>query len=465
MYDIKWIREHPEAFDRGLRRRGLEPLSSKLLALDETRRSLITKLEQAQARRNAASKEIGQAKAKKDEATAQKLMMEVAELKRSSPALEAQEKDASAALEKELAQIPNTPLDDVPDGADEHGNVEHHKYGKKRDYPFAPKQHFELGEALDQMDFELAAKLSGARFVVLQKSLARMERALGQFFLDVHTGEHGYTEVNPPLMVRDQVMFGTAQLPKFEEDQFQALRTLDLNERLAWHDKKSEQELTEKPDRLIIRDFDDAPRLNRMWLIPTAEVPLTNLVRESIVAQDELPLRFTACTPCFRAEAGAAGKDTRGMIRQHQFTKVELVSITTPEQSRDEHERMLACAEEVLKKLDLHYRVVTLCTGDMGFAAQKTYDIEVWLPGQNAYREISSCSICGEFQARRMNARYRGKDGKVRGPVHTLNGSGVAVGRALIAVMETYQQEDGSIAVPDVLQGYMGGMKRIEKVS
>ncbi|HEU5016440.1 MAG TPA: serine--tRNA ligase [Pseudolabrys sp.] len=425
MYDIKWIREHPEPFDRGLHRRGLEPLSQKLLALDETRRALIVRLEQAQARRNAASKEIGQAKAKKDEATAQKLMAEVAELKTSIPALEAQEKEASTALDKELAQIPNTPLDDVPEGTDEHGNIERHKYGKKREYTFAPKQHFELGEALGQMDFELAAKLSGARFVVLQKGLARMERALGQFFLDIHTQEHDYIEVNPPLLVRDDVMFGTAQLPKFAEDQF--LTTSNL------------------------------------WLIPTAEVPLTNLVRESIIAEEELPLRFTACTPCFRAEAGAAGKDTRGMIRQHQFTKVELVSITTPEKSRGEHERMLACAEEVLKKLDLHYRVVTLCTGDMGFASQKTYDIEVWLPGQIAYREISSCSVCGEFQARRMNARYRGKDGKVRGPVHTLNGSGVAVGRALIAVMETYQQEDGSIAVPDVLQGYMGGMKRIEK--
>jgi seryl-tRNA synthetase len=425
MYDIKWIRENPQVFDCGLQRRGLAPLSDKLLKLDEMRRALITRLEQAQARRNLASKEIGAAKAKKDEAAAQKVMAEVAELKTSIPQLEAQEKEASAALETELAQIPNLPLDEVPDGADAGGNVEHHVWGKKRDYSFAPKQHFELGEALGQMDFELAAKLSGARFVVLQKGLARLERALGQFMLDVHTGEkHGYTEVNPPILVRDAAMFGTAQLPKFRDDQFRA--------------------------------GDD------FWLIPTAEVPLTNLVRESIIEEDTLPRRYTACTPCFRAEAGAAGKDTRGMIRQHQFTKVELVSITTPEKSKDEHERMLACAEEVLKKLELHYRVVTLCTGDMGFASQKTYDIEVWLPGQNQFREISSCSMCGEFQARRMNARYRGKDGKAR-HVHTLNGSGVAVGRALIAVMETYQQEDGSIAVPDALAPYMGGMKSITK--
>ena len=424
MYDIKWIREHPDAFDSGLKRRGLDPLAKKLVALDEKRRAAITKFEQAQARRNAASKEIGDAKKAKDEAKAGKLMAEVAELKTSLPAMEDEQKALAAALDKELAQIPNAPLDDVADGADAGDNVEHHVFGKERDYAFKPKQHFELGEALGQMDFELAAKLSGARFVVLQKGLARLERALGQFMLDVHTGkEHGYTEVNPPILVRDDVMFGTAQLPKFADDQFRTT--------------------------------------NDFWLIPTAEVPLTNLVRESIVEEAQLPMRLTACTPCFRAEAGAAGKDTRGMIRQHQFTKVELVSITTPDKSKDEHERMLACAEEVLKKLDLHYRVVTLCTGDMGFAAQKTYDIEVWLPGQNAYREISSCSNCGEFQARRMNARYRAKDGVKH--VHTLNGSGVAVGRALIAVMETYQQENGSITVPSVLAPYMGGLKTIER--
>jgi seryl-tRNA synthetase len=455
MYDIKWIREHPDAFDRGLKRRGFAPLSGNLIKLDETRRALITKLEQAQARRNAASKEIGQAKAKKDEATALKLMAEVAGLKTSIPEMEAQEKDAVAALEIELAQIPNMPLDDVPDGADASGNVEHHAHGNKRAYTFAPKQHFELGEALGQMDFELAAKLSGARFVVLQKGLARMERALGQFMLDLHTGTHGYTEVSPPLMVRDAAMYGTAQLPKFVDDQFFAASTALVQEISG----KLAPSLAGKDlEQRMFAEFFDA---SKMWLIPTAEVPLTNLVRGSIVEEAALPMRLTACTPCFRAEAGAAGKDTRGMIRQHQFTKVELVSITSPENSRREHERMLNCAEEVLKKLDLHYRVVTLCTGDMGFAAQKTYDIEVWLPGQNMYREISSCSVCGEFQARRMNARYRTKEG-VR-HVHTLNGSGVAVGRALIAVMETYQQDNGAIAVPEALKPYMGGMTTIER--
>jgi seryl-tRNA synthetase len=439
MYDIKWIREHPDAFDRGLTRRGLEPLSGKLLALDGRRRAAITTFEQAQARRNAASKEIGEAKKAKDDARASALMAEVAELKTTMPALEEEQKMLGAELDKELAQIPNMPLDEVPDGADEHGNVEHHKSGAKRDYAFTPKQHFELGEALGMMDFELAAKLSGARFVVLQKGLARMERALGQFMLDLHTGEHGYTEVNPPLLVRDDTMFGTAQLPKFEDDQFWSVSGEVFANNAAANDMKS----------------------GRWGLIPTAEVPLTNLVRESILDEDTLPRRYTACTPCFRAEAGAAGKDTRGMIRQHQFTKVELVSITTPEKSKDEHERMLAAAEAVLKKLDLHYRVVTLCPGDMGFASQKTYDIEVWLPGQNMYREISSCSVCGDFQARRMNARYRAKDGVKH--VHTLNGSGVAVGRALIAVMETYQQEDGSILVPDALRPYMGGVTKIER--
>src|ERR1700704_1153154 len=425
MHDIKSIRDNPDAFDRALARRGLPAESKRLLAIDERRRAVIGKLEHAQARRNAASKEIGEAKKKKDEAAAAKLMAEVAELKAAIPAMEVEEKSVSDELEKALAQIPNLPLPEVPDGTDEHGNVEHHKFGVVRNYAFAPKQHFELGEALGQMDFETAAKLSGARFVVLKKGLARLERALGQFMLDLHTTEHGYTEINPPLIVRDETMYGTAQLPKFSEDQFRT--TTDH------------------------------------WLIPTAEVPLTNLVRGSIVDEAELPMRLTACTPCFRAEAGAAGKDTRGMIRQHQFTKVELVSITTPEQSKDEHERMLACAEEVLRRLDLHYRVVTLCTGDMGFAAQKTYDIEVWLPGQSAYREISSCSLCGDFQARRMNARYRPKEGKGPRHVHTLNGSGVAVGRALVAVMETYQQEGGAIAVPDVLKGYMGGKTVIEK--
>ena len=463
MHDIKWIRDHKEEFDRGLMRRGLPPHADKLLAIDERRRAAIQKAEAALARRNVASREIGAAKKSNEEAAAQALVAEVARLKAEIPTLEAEERKLSKKLDDALAQIPNLPLEDVPDGKEAADNVEHHRFGTKRDYGFAPQQHFDLGEALRQMDFETAAKLSGARFVVLKGALARLERALAQFMLDVHTSEHGYTEVAPPLLVRDDVMFGTAQLPKFRDDQFQALRTLELDERLAWHDNRSEEERVQTRAPNIIRDLDEAPSLDRMWLIPTAEVPLTNLVRESILDDDALPLRFVAGTPCFRAEAGAAGKDTRGMIRQHQFDKVELVSITTPEQSGDELERMLACAEEVLRRLDLRYRVVTLCTGDMGFAAQKTYDIEVWLPGQNMYREISSCSLCGEFQARRMNARYRPKAGRAVRHVHTLNGSGVAVGRALIAVLETYQQQGGSIAVPDVLQSYMGGMRIIDR--
>jgi seryl-tRNA synthetase len=441
MHDIKLIRDNPQAFDAALKRRGLAPLSPSLLAIDERRRAAILASEQAQARRNAASKEIGEAKKTKDEVRASALMEEVAKLKTSLPQLEAAAKAADEELAKELAAIPNLPLDEVPDGTDEHGNVQRHVFGARKNYAFTPKAHDDLGAALGFMDFETAARLSGARFVVLKKGLARLERAIGQFMLDLHTSEHGYTEVNPPLLVRNEVMFGTGQLPKFEDDQFWAIKG----------------ELLAAPDERL--------RTERLGLIPTAEVSLTNLVRESIVDEKHLPMRLTALTPCFRAEAGAAGRDTRGMIRQHQFTKVELVSITTPETSKDEHERMLACAEEVLRQLDLHYRVLTLCTGDMGFSSQKTYDIEVWLPGQGdggAFREISSCSVCGDFQARRMDARYRAGDGKPRF-VHTLNGSGTAVGRALIAVMETYQQQDGSIAVPDVLQPYMGGLKTVAR--
>lgn len=433
MHDIKAIRDNPQAFDAAFTRRGLAPIAGSLIKLDEARRAAVQAAEQAQARRNVASKEIGDAKKAKDNARAEALMAEVAELKTTMPALDAAVKAADEALKKALSEIPNLPLPEVPEGADEHGNVEHHRFGEKPSYTFTPKPHYDLGEALGLMDFEAAAKMSGARFTVLKKGLARLERAIGQFFLDVHTGDHGYTEVNPPLLVKDDAMFGTAQLPKFREDQFAAGAIGSGGE--------------------------------GYWLIPTAEVSLTNLVRESILDEKELPMRLTALTPCFRAEAGAAGRDTRGMIRQHQFTKVELVSITTPEQSKDEHERMLSCAEEVLRRLGLHYRVMTLCTGDMGFASQKTYDIEVWMPGQGdggAYREISSCSVCGDFQARRMDARSRGPDGKPRF-VHTLNGSGTAVGRALIAVIENYQQEDGSIAVPDVLQPYMGGLKVIAK--
>ena len=437
MHDIKSIRDNPQAFDAALQRRGLSPMSAQLLAIDERRRAAILASEQAQARRNAASKEIGEAKKAKDEARAGVLMDEVAKLKTTLPELEAAAKQADEELARELAAIPNLPLDEVPDGKDEHDNIQRHVFGARRNYAFTPKLHDDLGTALGFMDFEAAAKLSGARFVVLKKGLARLERAIGQFMLDLHTNEHGYSEINPPLLVRNEVMFGTGQLPKFEDDQFWAVRG----------------ELLLSPDERL--------KTERLGLIPTAEVALTNLVRESIVEEKALPMRLTALTPCFRAEAGAAGRDTRGMIRQHQFSKVELVSITTPETSKDEHERMLACAEEVLRQLELHYRVMTLCTGDMGFSSQKTYDIEVWMPGQGdggAFREISSCSVCGDFQARRMDARYRASDGKPRF-VHTLNGSGTAVGRALIAVMETYQQEDGSIAVPDVLQPYMGGLK------
>ncbi|MFG1245456.1 serine--tRNA ligase [Xanthobacter flavus] len=488
MHDIKWIRDEPAGLIDALARRGnrsdeakaaAEALVARLRGLDTRRRETLTKLEILLARRNAASKEIGQAKAKKDEATAQSLMAEVAKLKEDVPALEAEAKSIEAELNGELAAIPNAPLAEVPQGADEHDNVEKSRFGAPRTQEtlgFTPKQHFEVGEGLGQMDFETAAKLSGARFVVNKGPLARLERALGQFFLDVHTGEHGYMEVNPPLLVRDHTMYGTAQLPKFHDDQFAAYQEIDIRENLVRDLKVNTNSVLDQlaqksphqirmelegagPDNLKLHDDPD-----RFWLIPTAEVPLTNLVRESILSEEELPMRLTACTPCFRAEAGAAGRDTRGMIRQHQFTKVELVSITTPEKSAEEHERMLACAEAVLKKLDLAYRVVTLCTGDMGFASQKTYDIEVWLPGQNAYREISSCSVCGDFQARRMNARYRPAEGKGPRYVHTLNGSGVAVGRALVAVLETYQQENGSVAVPEALLPYMGGLKMVEKL-
>ncbi len=484
MHDIKAIRDNPGAFDAALKRRGLAGEAQKLIALDEKRRTAIQGAEQMLARRNAASKEIGEAKKNKDTPRADALMAEVGELKTKLPELEAAAKQFEDELKKALAEIPNLPLPEpeVPTGKDEHGNVEYKKDDKrpaKRTYSFKPKEHVELGEALKFMDFEAAAKMSGARFVVLKKGLARLERAIGQFMLDLHTGEkHGYTEVNPPLLVRDDAMFGTAQLPKFREDQFVAKteETITLDEfkfdghfftfagpraadlRKRWRGRVSVDDKTGDMTPIIEDNY---------WLIPTAEVPLTNLVRESILDEKELPMRLTALTPCFRAEAGAAGRDTRGMIRQHQFTKVELVSITTPEESMKEHERMLSCAEEVLKQLDLHYRVMTLCTGDMGFASQKTYDIEVWMPGQGEngmYREISSCSVCGDFQARRMDARSRGPDGKPRF-VHTLNGSGTAVGRALIAVMETYQQADGSIAVPDVLQPYMGGLKMIAKGS
>jgi seryl-tRNA synthetase len=483
LLDIKWIRDNPDTFVAGLKNRGFEAPKealNQILKLDEQRRGTIQKLQEAQARRNAASKDVGKAKASKDEAAAKRLMDEVAALKTTIQEGEEGERRLDEKLKKLLEGIPNVPAADVPVGG-ESANKEVRKVGTPANFDFQPKQHFELGEALGLMDFETAAKLSGSRFVVLKGALARLERALSQFMLDLHTSEHGYTEVNPPLLVRDDTMFGTAQLPKFKEDQFEALKAWDKYERTAemmktlydrLRHKEQEtidQQTGEKTKAIVMQESDlrlmhdvdlETPTQQRYWLIPTAEVPLTNLVREDITDEAKLPIRVTAGTLCFRAEAGAAGKDTRGMIRQHQFSKVELVSITTPEQSADEHERMTASAEEVLKRLGLPYRVVVLSTGDMGFAAQKTYDLEVWLPGQGAYREISSCSVCGDFQARRMAARYRGKDGKVR-LVHTLNGSGVAVGRALIAVMETYQQGNGSIAVPDALAPYMGGAKVI----
>jgi seryl-tRNA synthetase len=431
MHDIKIIRDDPEAFDRGLAKRGLSPQSAKLIEIDERRRKVIVSLQDTQQKRNDASKQIGAAKGKKDDALAQKLMDEVANLKGAIQQGEEDERKITAELDTELAAIPNIPFDDTPVGPDESGNVERRRHGTPRALNFAAKEHFDLGEALGLMDFETAAKLSGSRFVVLKGQLARLERAIASFMLDLHTGEFGYEEVSPPLLVKDHVMFGTAQLPKFADDQFAVFKGQS-------------------------RDDQD-----RYWLIPTAEVSLTNLVRETILTEEELPKRMTAYTPCFRAEAGSAGRDTRGMIRMHQFSKVELVSITTPEAARDEHERMLSCAEEVLKRLDLHYRVMTLCTGDMGFSARKTYDIEVWLPGQNAFREISSCSVCGDFQARRMQARYKPAGSKNTRFVHTLNGSGLAVGRTMVAILENYQQADGSIAIPDALKPYMGGQDTI----
>ena len=425
MFDIKWIRGDPDAFDAGLARRGLDPQSPALLSLDKSRREAQMRAQELQTRRNELSKIIGRAKVAGENAEAQ--IQEVASSKKEQAAAEDAAKARGVDLESALAELPNLPLNDVPDGADEDDNIEVRRWGEPKSFSFAPKEHFEIGEGLGMMDFETAAKMSGSRFCILSGVLARMERSLGAFMLDLHTGEHGYTEVNPPALVRDDAAFGTGQLPKFEEDLF-----------------KTE---------------------NGYWLIPTAEVPLTNMVAGEILEEEDLPIRYSAMTSCFRSEAGAAGKDTRGMIRQHQFSKVEMVSITHPNESDAELERMTSCAEEVLKRLELPYRTVVLCAGDMGFSARKTYDIEVWLPGQNdgqgRYREISSCSTCGDFQARRMKARFRPKDGGGPRFLHTLNGSGVAVGRALIAILENYQQEDGSVAVPRALQPYMGGLSVI----
>lgn len=424
MLDLKWIRENPQEFDAAMARRGLSSQSDALLNLDAERRKVQTEMQEVQSRRNAAAKEIGKAKATGGDADA--LIAEVADLKGAAQELEARERAMQADLETLLSGLPNILDPEVPDGEDETGNVELRRVGEIPSFDFTPKEHYELGEALGMMDFETAAKLSGSRFVVTSGKIARLERAIAAFMLDVHTLEKGYLEVSPPVMVRGSALFGTGQLPKFEEDLY----------------KVGEGQ----------------------YLIPTAEVPLTNLVADSILSEADLPKRFTAHTLCFRSEAGSAGKDTAGMLRQHQFTKVEMVSITTPEQSKAEHERMTACAEDILKRLGLPYRVVVLCTGDTGFGAQKTYDIEVWLPGQNCYREISSCSNCGDFQARRMKARFRPEGEKATAFVHTLNGSGLAVGRTLIAVMENYQQADGSIRIPEALVPYMGGVTEIPAV-
>ncbi|WP_375611256.1 MULTISPECIES: serine--tRNA ligase [unclassified Bartonella] len=423
MLDIKWIRDNPEKLDKALVSRGLEPQAERLIQLDLARRSHIAKVQLAQERRNAVSKEIGQALAVSDQQMAERLKAEVEEIKAFLSSATVEEKQLTESLEKILSALPNIPLDDVPEGKDESDNVVIRHFGTPPTFNFTPKEHFDLGQDLKQMNFERASRLSGTRFTVLSGALARLERALGQFMLDVHVNENGYTEVSVPLLVRDEIVYGAAQLPKFAEDLF---RTTDGR-----------------------------------WLISTAEVPLTNLVNDEIFEISDLPLRFSSLSPCFRSEAGAAGRDTRGMLRQHQFWKVEMVSITSEEQSLIELERMTECAEDILKRLGLPFRTVVLSTGDMGFAARKTYDIEVWLPGQECYREISSCSVCGDFQGRRMNARYRKDGDKKLHFVHSLNGSGTAVGRCLIAVLENYQQADGSIIIPDVLQPYMGGMRCI----
>ena len=422
MYDIKWIRENPGKFDEGLKKRNLPSRSAELIAMDEVRRTAQTRAQQIQTERNAISKKIGIAKSKGEDAS--EIIAKVSESKKAQAEAEAEQAESAADLNVVLSAIPNTPFDDVPVGNDEADNIEVRTWGDVPTFAFDPKEHFDLGETLGMMDFETAAKISGARFVILTGALARLERALGNFMLNLQTEEHGYTEVNPPALVNDATMYGTGQLPKFGDDLF---KTTD-----------------------------------GYWMIPTAEVPLTNIVAGEILDADNLPYRYTAMTWCFRSEAGSAGRDTRGMIRQHQFSKVEMVSVTKAEDSTAELERMTGCAEEILKRLELPFRTVVLATGDMGFGARKTFDIEVWLPGQNAYREISSCSNCGDFQARRMKARYREKGEKEIKFVHTLNGSGLAIGRTLIAVLENYQQEDGSIIIPLALRPYMGGIDVIK---
>jgi seryl-tRNA synthetase len=477
MLDIKWIRDNPAALVEALERRSWSAGEARsavddLIARDEARREHLTDLQARQERRNAASKEIGNAMRAGDAALAEKLKAEVGEIKEFIQNGEARERELDKALNEALSVLPNVPLADVPFGKDEHDNVEVRRFGddliasRRPRMGNKPKEHFEIGEALGMMDFERAARLSGARFTVLRGQLARLERAIGQFMLDLHTTEHGYTEMQVPLLVRDEAMFGTGQLPKFKDDLFGAYRDLSFAERIGKAISKAidSHGIGGQGTTILTAEVESIAAQDRLWLIPTAEVPMTNMVREEITPHEKLPLRMTALTPCFRSEAGSAGRDTRGMLRQHQFYKVELVSVTDAESSIAEHERMTQCAEAVLKKLELPFRTVVLCTGDMGFGSQKTYDIEVWLPGQNAYREISSCSVCGDFQARRMDARYKVKDEKATRFVHTLNGSGTAVGRALIAVMENYQNEDGSVTIPEALKPYMGGIEKISAV-
>jgi len=469
MHDIRRIRENPAAFDAMLVRRGLSGLSKQILGLDQNWRDATTQAETIQADLNATAKAVGAAMKAGKIAEAEKFKAAVAGNKVALASAKELIGSYEAELKKLMRAIPNAPLDDVPDGDTEAYNRELRRWGAPRNFAFAPKEHFELGEAMGLMDFETAAKLSGSRFTILKGQLARLERVLGQFMLDVQTLENGYTEVNPPLLVRDEVMYGTGQLPKFGAELFFGAsfksRSEIANEIL--NKFQNDDHITAISTKaktiaeVVAEIFEEAPTHEDYWLIPTAEVPLTNLVREDIVDQDILPLRFTALTPCFRSEAGSAGKDTRGMLRQHQFEKVEMVSLTKPEDSEAEHERMTRCAEDILERLGLPYRTVVLCTGDLGFAARRTHDIEVWLPGQDTYREISSCSVCGDFQARRMNARFRREGAKRPEFLHTLNGSGLAVGRTLIAVMENYQEPDGAIAIPAALRPYMRGAERI----
>jgi seryl-tRNA synthetase len=515
MHDIRFIRDNPDAFDAGMARRGLGPQAARLIELDAARRDAVARLQEIETERNAKSKLIGQAKAKGDEDEFNRLRTEVERLKGEREGADAASAEAGRQLQDELAKLPNLPFEDVPEGADETANVQVRQWGEPRALDFEPRDHVSLGEGLKGLDFEKAAAMSGARFAILQGKIARLERALSAFMLDLHTKEHGYLETSPPLLVRDPAMYGTGQLPKFEEDLFEvfsAFRKLQhehhikktASEDLRKNDKKLHDFMallgnsmesarqkgidvswSSEPFRVLQRLFEESKkshlahsgeflelkakfdemvkrREGKLYLIPTAEVPLTNLVRESISDEADFPLRLTAHTPCFRSEAGSAGRDTRGLMRMHQFNKVELVSIVRPEDADAELERMTGCAEKVLQALELPYRTMLLCAGDMGFSARRTYDLEVWLPSQNTYREISSCSNCGDFQARRMNARFRREGEKKPEFLHTLNGSGVAVGRALLAVLENHQNADGSVAVPAALRPYMDGMERLE---